>query len=1053
MTTLLADAAKLRLIVAHHAGDDADLPVGTHLRWLADPAWGLPLTPLELWRVNARPMPLDPNQVAWFAPDGSPMAAGDLAAHGRATVLVQAPREPWPQVLGLEARASHDQPVQMRLLSATNEREIARRSTSPCILAVPGPWHLALEGRHVTELRAWAVSRTDVLKAVTGLAPTLRLGPPLDRAAWHVDGLGEDEAWGRVKAGAPLREPWIDRPEAAPQALQPADELARLAEFADEWRQRCRALLDDSEQPPARAEEVHEWAPGVDALGRTRPWQRITGLALETWHAAALDTGLGRWLGMMTALPDVPRRRDDLGREVGEAWVLAGVFAEPDGAGAAPDELERTQLERRMAEQPALAELVAQLPRFRLRARLQVAVALNAPFAQAPQAPAPQEGSALWESAAPQADPFEHRFSRRLLLPNPPAAALLGVAWLNGGVWQPRHARSSGDRPRSRVRLPGSLRLADRARRAGVPAALVDEAGLSAEGSPWPCRIVLGDLFGRYGPAVDAALAPPPRPPVPTPSLRATLRRDWPAPAGDGAAQLADAQPLPDPVWSAEVSVPAPADLPGGALPITSLEWQLDGAALPAGIDAAPVAGGVVTRQWPVNPAAPFQTSTSTLEVRFVDTDGRRSDWASVSERWVDGRLPVIPQVGQGLLWTSHPASAEQVELRLRVPAPPAGDGVPTRCRVYLTDTEALGIARRNPDGTPRSRAELGRLAAALPPERTAQRDAFRLALAEPVKPGADGRCLIPLLLPRALQTVQLLRIVPMSDSGQEPSFAQCPLLPLAVPTDRRPPAPRVEAWFDEASGRLDVRISAQGLDVVQLRADEPGSFQSPALEGSARPRWRLRMASGAVPQPFYARTLAEGELEWNEAHQVFEHLWSSERAPEGWPAYVPLTLWAEVAMPPERRLPLGVELQAWPGGAVEPGHAAALADCPRPYSECSASARVIRVPSVPAALSADAVVASAAPAGPDQWTLSLDIQGPKQHSAALNPYRVEAAQAGQGSDWQPLALPSGGALQNGRLLANVLVSSAPAPERLRVKLIDPLGVGQPQLEVRVAQA
>jgi molecular chaperone Hsp33 len=67
------------------------------------------------------------------------------------------------------------------------------------------------------------------------------------------------------------------------------------------------------------------------------------------------------------------------------------------------------------------------------------------------------------------------------------------------------------------------------------------------------------------------------------------------------------------------------------------------------------------------------------------------------------------------------------------------------RCRVYLGDAAALGISALAPDGQARSRAEIGRLAAALPAAQTADRGAFRLALPEPVSPGPDGRCAITL--------------------------------------------------------------------------------------------------------------------------------------------------------------------------------------------------------------------------------------------------------------------------------------------------------------------
>ncbi|MBL8330889.1 MAG: hypothetical protein JNJ71_18770 [Rubrivivax sp.] len=1057
MTTALAHPSRLRLLAGFHTGDDPDLPPGTHLRWLADPALGLPLSPLDVWRIDARPVALDPGLLGWFAPDGQALSPGDLAAQGGATVMLAKAIEPWPLTLGLEARASHGQPVQMRLLSPTGLREIARRSASPCTLALTAPAHLHLSGRHRTELRGWQVGRVDVFKALEGRAADMRLGPPVDEAAWHTGGLGEAEAWRRVEAGAPLQEPWIDRPEAPPQPLQPADEVSRLMELVPPWRQRCRELLDDPATPPRDRVETHEWTAGVRANGRARPWQHISGPALETLHAAALDTGLARWLGLMGHLPSVPRTRDDSGREVGEALLMAGVFAERFDPATVPDELEQSLLARRLRDDPRLAAVVERLPEHGMRARLQLALALNAPLPDRPLAPAPQADVAQWQRVdEADADAGSGHFSRRLLLPEPPSAALLGVAVLQEGQWVPRHERSAALPARSRVRLPGSLQAASRQRLGGGAFAMVDESGLPGDGAPWPCRIVLGDLFGRYGPAVDGLLEPPPRPPVPVPALRASLRREWPRgpdrPEDDEGADERpppEPQPLADPLWWAEGEVPGPQELPAGAWPVALWEWALDGVQLPEGPQPVPLPGVRWERQMPVTPASPMQAVTSTLALRFIDSQGRIGEWAQVRERWVDGRLPAVPVVGQGLCWTSVPGSAPEVVLRLSVPAPQADAGPAVRCRVYWGDPASLGVASQAPDGTPRSRAEIGRLSAALPPELSARRDAFRLALPEPVAPGADGRCSLSLTLPRALQTVQMLRIVPVSDSGQEPSFAQCPMLPVAVPTDRRPPAPRVQAQVVPDTGELRVRILAEGLDRVALQADEPGCLQADPPPGTALPRWRLRMASGAVPQAFYARILAEGELRWSEADQAFAADWSQAREPAGWPAYVPLTLWAEVAMPPERRLPQGVLPEPWPAGAIQMESAAALQDSPRPYSECSAPARAIHVPAALPALDPAGIQATSSPVAPDEWSLSLDIQGPALHAMALGPCRVEAAQAAAQGNWQALRLPADGALVQGRLQTAVTVQGE-LPARLWLRLIDPLGTAQAALEVDV---
>lgn len=1048
MSTVFADPSRFQVVAGHHDGTDPDLPPGTHVRWMADPSLGLPLAPMEVWRIPARPEQLNlASGMFWVGSDNKPLAEpGRLRPYGMARVWGRVPVTDGRLLVGLEAQASHGQPVELRLLQPTGLREIARRTEAPRIVASQGPWHLELRGEHDSWVRGWFVEHLHMLKALDSPKAAELLGPPVERAHWHPAGLGEGKAEDRVRMAAPQREPWIDRPEMAPQRLQPPDEMARLADLLPEWRQRLQELLTDRAVPPALVVERHHWPAVVEAARVRRPWQSITGPAIEALHAAALDTGLARWLGLMTFLDGVPATVD-AGGEVSEAILVAGLFAEPAGASAPPDAHELALIEGRLRDRE-VARLAEQLPRLGLRTRFLAAVALNAPFPDRPIAPAPRADTGLWHRAPDGPDVF----SRRLLLPNPPAAALLGVAVLKNGQWQARHEQS-GVPLRSRIRLPGALSAERRLRLGGMPHVLVDESGLAADEAPWPCRIVLGDLFGRYGPAVDGELAPPDRPPVPPPVLHATLRRaaaaDAPADGIDLTAPPPDPVDLPDPEWHAQVEIPRLEDLPAGSWPVVGMAWSLDGVPLAEAPQMDLQPGQIIARSLRVQGTDAGKVATASLGACFIDDHGRSSQWVQVTERWVDGRIPAVPVTGTGLLWTTRPGSADEVVLALTVPASPPGRAPANRCRVYITDAAALGIAERAPDGRQRSRAEVARLAGDLGPDATSQRDAFRLALPEPV-PAADGRCQFSVRLPRALQSVQLLRIVPMTEGGQEPAFRHCPLLAVAVPTDRRPPPPLVQAQIDGQTGLLTVSIRAEGLDLNRIDGDEPGCRRPEAPPDTRWPRWRLRMASGAVARPFYARVLDEGELHWSADDLAFVGEWSDSALPLGWPSYVPITLWAEVALPAERRLPSGAEWVAWSGGAIEPESPAATADCPRPYSEPSAPTRVIRVPPVPPALDAGAVHAESIRKGPQQWTLNLAVRGPTLHAGAIAPCRVEAAYATAGGSWHPIALPDDGALINGQLQIELAVTRD-RPDRLWINLIDPLGRREQGIQVPVA--
>src|SRR5207249_1521990 len=140
------------------------------------------------------------------------------------------------------------------------------------------------------------------------------------------------------------------------------------------------------------------------------------------------------------------------------------------------------------------------------------------------------------------------------------------------------------------------------------------------------------------------------------------------------------------------------------------------------------------------------------------------------------------------------------------------------RYRVYMADEKSLGLsgvsrAAVAVAGGQRDRA--GTLG---------QRDRFRL-LTDPPITAAGGRAVLAERLPRSLASVQFLRVVPLTATGQEAAFDSCGVVPIAVPTDRNPPPPRVTGRADPSTGRGTLTIEAAGLDRVELAAAEPGLF------------------------------------------------------------------------------------------------------------------------------------------------------------------------------------------------------------------------------------
>ena len=139
-------------------------------------------------------------------------------------------------------------------------------------------------------------------------------------------------------------------------------------------------------------------------------------------------------------------------------------------------------------------------------------------------------------------------------------------------------------------------------------------------------------------------------------------------------------------------------------------------------------------------------------------------------------------------------------------------------------------------------------------------RDRFRLLNAEPLT-ARDGRVTMTELFPRSLRGVQFLRIVPVSAQGREAEFADCRAIPVAVPTDRRPPAPRVRARVDPARAGATVTVDAVGLDLVALEAVEPGLLADPPAADAGAPEYRIRRSMTPVTDPLFAREIGHGVL------------------------------------------------------------------------------------------------------------------------------------------------------------------------------------------------
>jgi hypothetical protein len=210
------------------------------------------------------------------------------------------------------------------------------------------------------------------------------------------------------------------------------------------------------------------------------------------------------------------------------------------------------------------------------------------------------------------------------------------------------------------------------------------------------------------------------------------------------------------------------------------------------------------------------------------------------------------------------------------------------------------------------------------------------------------------------------------------------------------------------------------------------------------------------VPDPIYGRPITKGTLARDadsDPGVVFSGDAKDDNLGKGLEPFVRYVYWADVRLPPERRLPAGVA-PIDPAGGITALDAANALDKPRPMSLPSAPRVLMRVPSEPPAapLLAAIRVTRTAPdaAGLVELTVEID-NAPVAHARAIGPYRLaiwtqwgdQAIEPAATADGAPLTgtWPDFSAGAVSITVAAPLPPVAPAgPIRLRLALVDPTG-------------
>jgi hypothetical protein len=627
-------------------------------------------------------------------------------------------------------------------------------------------------------------------------------------------------------------------------------------------------------------------------------------------------------------------------------------------------------------------------------------------------------------------------------------------------------------------------------------AGLLSDHNITTSIEPAEYRVYASDFFGRFGAPIEFSVNPPTRPIPPPPVLRYNVERNQidmsstqslspgkinltiavpnslPFNHKDlsseeifsGTFELTDQEKL-----SSSIIVPRLDDLAAGSMPIFSIKITFGNQ---SNIVSLPTPGFYQV-EFPFPLLTPHQTKKVILSANFVDSSNQVSKTASLSVKMTDVRPPLKIATGVGIYWTSAPGPSPEVELRLTWNSQ---DNLVYR--VYLTDQASLELKPSdfeeevNGSFNP-SRAQIAvagcKKAADFPHE--IDRSKFRLLTDEPVK-AKPGSTVVEYTskLPRSLETVQFLRIVPVNNEGNEAPFDQCGLVAVAVPDTRNPPPPQLEGLIDPTTGNAKLEVIGSGFDLVTLKQEEPGLFDSSSVTSVQFPQYRIYRAVSGVSDPIYAKQVKEDrDLAWKQSSEpmsVLSGQFIDSNGERGLEPFVRYVYWAQVRLPPERRLPPNVSPIEPPGGitATDPIN---KKDRKRKFSRFSAPTTLMYIPSAPPPiLSQDSLFISVSePDMLENQKMTIQVSNPpKAHSKAVAPYSLAIWYQWPDQDITPISNANGTVLKpgtwpsldkdNGKVSSIIPKShSIPSPStiNLHLAIVDPVGRQGPITIITVA--
>lgn len=922
---------------------------GAQLRAWVNPAVGFPLRGITFLPLRAQA--IDPGNgslvrpllVHWWVydDDGVPQSLGtdldvpvkpDRPLYGDIVELQEAvgTKDPW--ISWIRVEVDEDSPVRLSVVGRTggaHERILVSRSQKPFALAASRIRRIRLTGegrvRSVIGLDAGLATREHI-----DYDNRIRIGLPLEQVSEWADPVdGSGGGMDRVTRGAP----WHTGPQEVPTDTD-GDEAARVQKLLDGVGETSvqllleRAYADPGSYPgrhvtPLEIRDVEQKA--TTELG-----------SVETLITAAADPGIARWLGLST-----PVDADISDDSVPVGWIAVGTWAADPAARVAAGTTVAdlvTTMNAAGPDKPTLAPWVALAGERPVDQQLLnscgvvkltlVTPAVIGALPDLPDAPSPAlDGPPTWGGT----DIYRQDIA---LLGTPPAGPVAFTRTVDGAVAS-QHAFIDVDgTPRALTLLAGRREL-----NTGCQGALVDSTVPAAKG-PVAWYVAESDEFGRWGPPGTLDAVPPPRPLLPPPAPQAYFLADH---------TLRDAPPglrVPGTITVA-VDVPAPDTLGPGTPPITRV--SIDGQAYDA-----PFPEDRLQVSFPAAPTQLGQVRDQSVTVVFNPDTEQRSTAAKVHV--VDPRRPTPLSTAPRLLWSSRrdPVGAAQIDLSW--PTEPGHAAY----NVYLADervvTAQLHVFPASPNRATRAAALYDHQ------HQHMARESFTLLTPAPLPAGGTVR--FAHTLPGSLQTLQFLRIVPLTGAQVEANFDACGLTPAAVPGGDQPPAPLVRV--DAGGGSVRVQVEAHGINAHVI--ERLGS-QSP-------PEYRVRCTAAATSY-LYGSTVDEGHLvEVAGTPDTYTAVVPDEKL-ASLPPFVPLGVTAQVRYP--------AEVSTEPGAAPLPSPivtTAGLIDA-QPADWSAPSAPVIAMTTAPTP-DLDVEVRR------DGAGVALTVRNlPPQHTLQVKPWRL----------------------------------------------------------------